>query len=315
MFNKKLKLTQLSLAISLALLAGQAPADYRMRVDQDGIKSEIVNIPPAGIPVVQGNPSIGQTLTADTSTITDDDGLGAFSYQWLRDGAEISGETSDTYVTVEEDAGASIGVAVSWVDGQGTDESLISDAVAISSVQILYTVEPTLDNITKTGGELAVIADTGGDWLQFTRGATAKIAKKNDTVTIYQDKHYRVMFETDNLNYGTNYEQALMIGPTTFRHHRDKEDCIVWGDYWVESSDHKLCSSGLAGRHTWSLEYAPVDADTATFTVYRDGEQFGTPLTITLASSSVGDGSSWHTLLMRSNNERHRVRNVTVEAW
>ena len=45
-----------------------------------------VNDAPTGAPVVTGTATERQTLTADTSSIADADGLGAFAYQWLRDG-------------------------------------------------------------------------------------------------------------------------------------------------------------------------------------------------------------------------------------
>ena len=46
-----------------------------------------VNDAPVGVPTITGTVTEDQTLTADTSGISDADGLGAFSYQWLRDGA------------------------------------------------------------------------------------------------------------------------------------------------------------------------------------------------------------------------------------
>ena len=54
---------------------------------------------------------MGDTLTADTSAITDADGLNnaTFTYQWIRnDGANdtaISGATSSTYTLSETDVG------------------------------------------------------------------------------------------------------------------------------------------------------------------------------------------------------------------
>ena len=41
----------------------------------------------SGVPTISGTPTEDQTLTADTSGISDADGLGAFSYQWLRETA------------------------------------------------------------------------------------------------------------------------------------------------------------------------------------------------------------------------------------
>ena len=42
---------------------------------------------------------MGETLTAETRDITDDDGLGnaVFSYQWLANDADINGATGASY--------------------------------------------------------------------------------------------------------------------------------------------------------------------------------------------------------------------------
>ena len=53
-----------------------------------------VNDAPVGIPAITGTVTEDQILTADTSGITDADGLGAFSYQWLRNGANIATATA-----------------------------------------------------------------------------------------------------------------------------------------------------------------------------------------------------------------------------
>ena len=44
-----------------------------------------------GLPVVTGTARVGETLTVETSNISDDDGLDnvLFTYQWLADDAEI----------------------------------------------------------------------------------------------------------------------------------------------------------------------------------------------------------------------------------
>ena len=51
------------------------------------------NTEATGAPAIDGIARVGETLTADTSGIHDDDGLTnvAFSYQWLRGNAEIAG--------------------------------------------------------------------------------------------------------------------------------------------------------------------------------------------------------------------------------
>ena len=52
-----------------------------------------VNNAPTGLPVIAGNAVEDGVLSVDTSAIADADGLGAFGYQWLRDGAAIAGAT------------------------------------------------------------------------------------------------------------------------------------------------------------------------------------------------------------------------------
>jgi hypothetical protein len=87
-----------------------------------------VNDAPAGTVGINGTPSDGNTLSADTTLLTDGDGLGAFSYQWKRDGTPIAAATSNTYLLDNTDVGTSITVLVSYTDGQGTAESVLSSA-------------------------------------------------------------------------------------------------------------------------------------------------------------------------------------------
>ncbi|MEO8278350.1 MAG: putative Ig domain-containing protein [Ideonella sp.] len=89
-----------------------------------------INDVPTGAPTITGSAIENQTLTAKTSTIADADGLGSFSYQWLRNGGSIAGATASTLVLGNADVGSSISVRVSYVDGQGTAEALTSGTTA-----------------------------------------------------------------------------------------------------------------------------------------------------------------------------------------
>ena len=57
------------------------------------------NSPATGAPAISGTAQVGETLTANTTGITDEDGLGDvnFSYQWLADDTDIAGATGWTY--------------------------------------------------------------------------------------------------------------------------------------------------------------------------------------------------------------------------
>ena len=72
-----------------------------------------VNDAPVGVPTITGTVTEDQILTADTSGISDADGLGALSYQWLRGGAAIGGATASTYTLGDADVGNQISVRVS----------------------------------------------------------------------------------------------------------------------------------------------------------------------------------------------------------
>ena len=58
------------------------------------------NIPATGAPTIRGTVEVGETLTADTSGIADEDGLAnaTFSYQWLANDAVITVANDSSYV-------------------------------------------------------------------------------------------------------------------------------------------------------------------------------------------------------------------------
>ena len=88
------------------------------------------NTPASGAPTIDGTPRVGETLTASTSAISDQDGLTrvSYSYQWNRNDAGISGATGSSYTLTDSDQGATITVHVTFTDDEGNVESLTSAA-------------------------------------------------------------------------------------------------------------------------------------------------------------------------------------------
>ncbi len=92
------------------------------------------NSPPAGVPTIRGTAQVGETLTADTSKITDADGLTtvSYEYQWLAEFSglvtEISGATSSSYTLQAAEEGAAIRVRVRFADDRGHPGTLTSAA-------------------------------------------------------------------------------------------------------------------------------------------------------------------------------------------
>ena len=94
-----------------------------------------VNDVPSGNVVISGTVAEGSELSADTSGLSDEDGLGSFTYQWLADGNSISGATASTFTPSQSEVGAEITVQVSYQDPFGADESVTSAATtAVANV-------------------------------------------------------------------------------------------------------------------------------------------------------------------------------------
>ena len=102
-----------------------------------------------GQPTISGIAHAGQTLTAGTSGIADDDGLddAIFSYQWIaNDGTtdmDIEDADDSTYTVSDDDVGKVINVRVSFTDDAGNQETLTSGPTVSISRSIIYVVEPT----------------------------------------------------------------------------------------------------------------------------------------------------------------------------
>ena len=93
------------------------------------------NSPATGAPAVTGIAQVGEALAADTSGISDSDGLAhaSFVYQWQADDADINNATGSSYTPVEADEGKVIKVRVSFTDDAGHPEVLTSVATAAVS--------------------------------------------------------------------------------------------------------------------------------------------------------------------------------------
>ena len=97
------------------------------------------NAPATGLPAITGTAQVGETLTADTTGITDDDGLdnATFSYQWLVDDAEINGATGSTYTLADADEGKAITVRVSFTDDAENGEVVTSAATGTVAAAVV----------------------------------------------------------------------------------------------------------------------------------------------------------------------------------
>ena len=127
-------------------------------------QQQTANSPATGQPTISGTAQVGATLTADTSGISDADGLtnASYSYQWLSDDMDIAGATATTYTLTDADEGAAIKVQVSFTDDAGNDESLTSAATGTVETRpnSPATGQPAISGTAQVGETLN--ADTSG---------------------------------------------------------------------------------------------------------------------------------------------------------
>ena len=124
--------------------------------------STVTNTPATGAPTITGTAQVGQTLTAGTTAIMDDDGLTSvsYTYQWIRTAAgvdtNISGATASTYTLVAADQGTTVKVRVSFTDDASKAETRTSAATAAVSAapNTPATGAPTITGTAQVGQTL-----------------------------------------------------------------------------------------------------------------------------------------------------------------
>ena len=201
--------------------------------------------PATGTVTITGTPTEGQTLSVDTSGLTDADGLAnaAYVYQWVRtpsggSDADISGATGATYVPVFADAGATLKVKVTVTDDEGHEATFTSaptSAVAAASRPSVTVVSDgdvtegsaAVFTLTRTGDtagtlDVAYAVTATGDFGATTGAAnTATFLANNATVqvsvaTTGDDTHETHGSVTVTLTAATGADPAYLLGdPST----------------------------------------------------------------------------------------------------
>ena len=111
--------------------------------DNEGLRSNTpvqvkvrVNELPTGSVTITGSIAVGQTLTA-SNTLQDTDGLEDISYQWKVNGVDVS--KSGSYTITQADIGKAISVTASYIDLQGTLETVSSKSSVLVAVNLIGT--------------------------------------------------------------------------------------------------------------------------------------------------------------------------------
>ena len=165
------------------------------------------NRPPEGTVTLTGDPTSEETLSIDTSNLVDFNGLpdgitNHFSYQWHGTINEITtninGETNPNYTLTSSDIGKTIGVTVTYIDGDGYSQEVESiKTTPVKVVNIPPTGTVSISGIPIDGQELSVdtseIVDLNGpavlifsyQWHSTINGTKTNInGETNSTYTL-----------------------------------------------------------------------------------------------------------------------------------
>jgi VCBS repeat-containing protein len=212
-----------------------------------------VNDDPTGAVSIAGTAKTGSTLTA-SNTLADVDGLGTISYQWAKDGTDVSGATNSTLVLDDDDLGSTFTVTASYTDDDGTAESATSDAsgTVVDMVKLIQ-----VRNITTMTAAEASIAINGED---YSSGSTETIA----AFDLYLDAE-----GVDSLNasasevYGTEFTLGFTASDldsvTTFA----SEENATWTMEIDEESFTIYTANKATGAVALGDSSALVDIDTS----------------------------------------------------
>ena len=250
------------------------PAGVVVRTDPEVTWPEgHTNTAATGAPTISGTPRSGETLTAETSGISDADGTSTatFQYQWIaHDGtndADIDGATEASYALTDDEVGRTIKVRVTFTDDEGTTETLTS--VATDTVEgIPATV--SIADASGTEGEQSSIGFTVTLDKAESRTVTVDYATADDTATAGSD-------------YTATSGTLTFEGGTT-----SKTITVPISDDESEESDETFTLT------LSNPSYAELGRSTATGTIQNRAVTVGTTplLTITGGKAKEGDETS-----------------------
>ena len=265
-----------------------------------------VNDVPVGIPTITGTPTEDQILTANTGGISDNDGLGTFSYQWLRNGGAIGGATGNTYTLGDADVGTLISVQVSYTDAPGTAEGPLTSlqTTAIANVNdppggtVNITGTPTEDQILTAGNTLTDADGLGPISYQWQRGGVDISGATATTYTLVDaDVGTLITVVASYTDGGSTAESVSSspVGPIANINDLPGSTVTISGtpteDQILTAANTLTDDDGL-GTITYQWQRGGIDITGATATTYTLGDaDVGTTITV-VASYIDGQGTA-----------------------
>ena len=195
--------------------------------DNDGAST---SLPPFSITVVNTNdaPTGGITITGTheenstlgiDNTLSDEDDLGVFRYQWQRNGINVG--SSDSYLLGDADVGQTISVIVSYTDRRGTDESIEATAGSITGVNddpvgsVIITGLPHI-GVTLTAENTLSDADGLGDFTyEWARSGTVILDEIGSSYTLVAADENQTLTVTISYPDGQGTNESITSAPSS----------------------------------------------------------------------------------------------------
>ena len=207
-------LFQLCVKVKDSSRTNRCNEDTPQQQDSSPQQTETENSPATGGPGIAGTTRLGETLTATTEGISDEDGLtgAVFSYQWIRHDfgigtdTDIAGATGTSYTVTSYDAGHAIKVRVSFTDDASNREALTSYAVAASAPPLTAEFpQSPYQSLSHKGAD-----DRPQMIVEFSR-AVAAFAKTTPSVSVTGGAVYSVLAHEED---GLEHAWVFFLDPT-----------------------------------------------------------------------------------------------------
>ncbi len=189
------------------------------------------NSPTSGGVVISGSAILGQTLTADTASLADADGLGLLTYQWQADGSPIVGATANKLELGQAEAGRTLTVSISYSDGHGIAETVHSDAIRLGTAGA--------DTLTCDAARDSLAGGAGDD--------TYIVSARSNRITELADEGIDSVHAPVSWSLGTNLENLTLTGSGKFSGRGNRQDNILTGNDAANMLDGGAGADSLIG--------------------------------------------------------------------
>ncbi|TQX90251.1 MULTISPECIES: hypothetical protein [unclassified Rhizobium] len=244
-------------------------------------------------PVVSGTTTVGSTLTTTNGTWTNSPT--GYTYQWQRDGTNISGSTNSSRVLVAADNATNLTCVVTATNANGSALATSNALGPITTVAPVNTVAPTMSTTTNVG---TVVTTTTGTWTgspsygyRWFIGGVAKSGATSSTYTpVAGDYGLTIFVRVTGTNAGgsasADSNSSIVSQPDPVNTAVPTITGTPQVGSTLTASNGTWQNSPSTYTYVWSASGAPISgANTASFTV--TSAQLGSTLTVAVTATNL----------------------------